>query len=68
MVRIKKKQTLRGQLREMNLGETADITYRKSGYRAQIVRDAVCKLKKEGYLFECTEKGMNDAIRVTRLQ
>lgn len=68
MVKIKKKQTLRGQLREMSIGDSAEITYRKSGYRPQIVREAVCKLKKEGYLFECTEKGLADAIKITRLQ
>jgi hypothetical protein len=68
MVKIKKKQTLRGQLREMSIGDSAEISYRKSGYRPQIVREAICKLKKEGFLFECTEKGLADAIRVTRLQ
>jgi hypothetical protein len=68
MVKIKKKQTLRGQLREMSIGDSAEISYRKSGYRPQIVREAVCKLKKEGYLFECTEKGLADAIKITRLQ
>lgn len=68
MVKIKKKQTLRGQLREMRIGDSAEISHRKSGYRPQIVREAICKLKKEGYLYECTEKGLADAIRVTRLQ
>lgn len=68
MVKIKKKQTLRGQLRDMPIGDSAEISFRKSGYRPSIVREAVCKLKKEGYLFECTEKGLADAIRVTRLQ
>lgn len=68
MIKIKKKQTLRGQLREMPIGDSAEITYRKSGYRPQIVREACHKLKKEGYLYECTEKGLADAVRVTRLQ
>lgn len=69
MVKFKKKQTLRGQLREMSIGETAEISQRKTGYKPQIVREAICKLKKEGYLYECTEKGIADAaIRVTRLQ
>jgi hypothetical protein len=68
MVKIKKKQTLRGQLREMSIGDSAEITYRKSGFRPQIVREACHKLKKEGFLYECTEKGLADAIRVTRLQ
>jgi hypothetical protein len=52
----------------MSIGDSAEISYRKSGYRPQIVREAVCKLKKEGYLFECTEKGLADAIKITRLQ
>lgn len=68
MVKIKKRQTLRGQLREMPVGDSAEITFRKSGYYPSRVREAVSKLKKEGYLFECTEKGLIDAIRVTRLQ
>ena len=68
MVKIKKKQTLRGQLREMPIGEPADISYRKTAYKAEIVRQAICRMKKEGYLFECTEKGLTDSIRVTRLQ
>lgn len=68
MVKIKKKQTLRGQLREMAIGDSAEISQRKSGYRPQIVREAICRLKKEGFLYECTEKGLVDAIRVTRLQ
>ena len=68
MVKIKKKQTLRGQLRGMLIGDTAEITYRKSGYRPQIVREACHRLKQEGFLFECTERGLADAIRVTRLQ
>lgn len=68
MVKIKKKQTLRGQLREMSIGDSAEISQRKTGYRPQIVREAICKLKKEGFLYECTEKGLADAIRVTRLQ
>ena len=68
MVKIKKKQTLRGQLREMPVGVPAEISYRKTGYKAEIVRQAICRMKKEGYLFECTEKGLTDSIRVTRLQ
>jgi hypothetical protein len=68
MVKIKKKQTLRGQLREMTIGDSAEISQRKTGYKPSIVREAICRMKKEGYLFECTEKGLVDAIRVTRLQ
>lgn len=52
----------------MPIGDSAEITYRKSGYYPQRVREACHKLKKEGYLYECTEKGLVDAIRVTRLQ
>ena len=68
MVKFKKKQTLRGQLRAMPIGEPAEISYRKTGYKAEIVRQAISRMKKEGYLFECTEKGLADTIRVTRLQ
>lgn len=68
MVKIKKRQTLRGQLREMPLGDSAEISQKKTGYSPQRVREACHKLKKEGYLYECTEKGYVDAIRVTRLQ
>ena len=68
MVKIKARRTLRGQLREMPIGESAEITLRKTGYSPQRVREACHRLKQEGYLYECTEKGMVDAIRVTRLQ
>ena len=68
MVKIKKKQTLRGQLRDMSIGDSAEISARKSGYQPQRVREACHKLKKEGFLYECTERGLVDAIRVTRLQ
>lgn len=68
MIKIKKRQTLRGQLREMPIGGSAEITQRKTGYSPQRVREACHKLKKEGFLYECTERGLADAIRVTRLQ
>jgi DNA-binding transcriptional regulator PaaX len=68
MVKIKKKQTLRGQLREMAIGDSAEINQRKTGYKPEIVRQAISRMKKDGYLFECTEKGLVDAIRITRLQ
>lgn len=68
MVKIKKRQTLRGQLREMPIGDSAEISLRKTGYYPQRVREACHKLKQEGFLFECTERGLTDAIRVTRLQ
>ena len=68
MVKIKKRQTLRDQLRGMPVWDSAEIVQRKSGYAPQRIREACHKLKKEGYLYECTEKGLVDAIRVTRLQ
>lgn len=67
MVKIKKKLTLKGQLREMPIGDSAIISLRKTGYKPSIVREAICRMKKEGYLFECTEKGLAEGIRVTRL-
>lgn len=68
MVKIKKRLTLKGQLRDMSIGATAEISARKTGYKPHIVREAVCHLKREGLLFECTERGVTDGIRVTRLQ
>lgn len=68
MVKIKKRLTLRDQLRAMPVGDMAEIVQRKSGYSPQRIREACHKLKKEGLLFECTEKGLTDAIRVTRLE
>jgi hypothetical protein len=44
------------------------ISYPKTGWLPQRIREAVSVLKREGYLYECTEKGYADAIRVTRLQ
>ena len=51
----------------MPIGDSAEITQRKTGYTPQRVREACHKLKKEGFLYECTERGLIDAIRVTRL-
>lgn len=68
MVKIKKRQTLVGQLRVMPVGDSAVIIPHKTGYTSQRVREAISRMKKEGYLFECTEKGLPDGIRVTRLQ
>lgn len=68
MVKFKRRLTLRGQLRDMAVGASAEISQRKTGYKPHIVREAICRMKKEGYLFECTEKGLADGIRVTRLQ
>lgn len=53
----------------MSIGDSAEITERKTGYSPKIVRETVHYLKrKEGLLYECTEKGLVDAVRVTRLQ
>lgn len=52
----------------MPIGDSAEIVQRKTGYTPQRVREACHRLKKEGYLYECTERGLVDAIRVTRLQ
>jgi hypothetical protein len=68
MVKIKKRQTLMGQLRDMPVGDSAVISYPKTGWLPQRIREAVCKLKREGFLYECTEKGYADAIKVTRLE
>lgn len=67
MVKIKKRLTLMGQMRDMPIGDSAEISLRKTGIQPPRVREAAHRLKKEGYLFECTEKGLVDAIRVTRL-
>ncbi len=52
----------------MAIGDSAEINQRKTGYKPEIVRQAISRMKKDGYLFECTEKGLVDAIRITRLQ
>ena len=67
MVKFKKKYTLKGQLQSMSIGDSAEITLKKTGFKPSTVREAVCRMKKEGYLFECTEKGLAEGIRVTRL-
>lgn len=68
MVRFKKKHTLKGQLIEMSIGDSTEISQRRTGYKPHIVREAISRLKKDGYRFECTERGLVDAIRVTRLE
>ena len=54
----------------MNLpiGEPALVSQSKTGYAPQRIREAAHRLKKDGFLFECTEKGIADGIVVTRLQ
>lgn len=68
MVRIKKKATLKGQLMALPIGETVVINAVRTGWIPHRVRETVSRLKKDGYLFECTERDYVNAIRVTRLQ
>jgi hypothetical protein len=68
MVKIKRRLTLKGQLMNQPIGEPALVSQSKTGYAPQRIREAAYRLKKDGFLFECTEKGIADGIVVTRLQ
>jgi hypothetical protein len=66
IIKLKKTTTLTQQLRDMEIGKTAFVSDRD--HKILTVRHIVLKLKKQGYDFFCTEKGLIDGIKVTRLK
>jgi len=66
IVQIKKQKSLTETLRTLKLGVWAEIGNKE--YRPYSVRMAISKLKKEGFSFECTEKGCIDYIKVCRIK
>lgn len=64
--KLKTKILLKDSLRGMPVGSTLTIDIRK--FKIATVRTTVTALKKEGYLFEASDKGCIDHIVVTRLK
>lgn len=66
IVQIKKQKSLSGTLRALEIGVWAEIKNKE--YRPLSVRMAISNLSKEGYSYECTEKGCIDYIKVRRIK
>jgi hypothetical protein len=66
MKEFKKTKSLCCVLKEMPIGEQIIVDNRqtKTGY----VRKLVCYLKKQGYIYHATEKGLINKILVTRIK
>lgn len=64
--KLKTRIILRDSLREMPIGSTLSIDIRQ--FKTATVRTTVTALKKEGYLFETSDRGRIDDIVVTRLK
>lgn len=62
---IKRQKSLLERLRTLPSGEWHEIKDRD--YKKIVVRNALSKLKAEGYVFEATEKGCIDSIKVLRI-
>ena len=62
---IKKQKTLSERLRTLPSGEWVEIKNRD--YKASTVRDAIGRLRKKGFVFEATESGLIDSIKVLRI-
>lgn len=61
---IQKAKTLTQQLKEMTLFE--EIEVKSKVYKTASIRVAVTALRKKGYDFVVTEKGIYDGCKVTR--
>lgn len=61
-----KRKTLPMILKELALGD--HVMIRPSAHSIVYVRQVVGELKKVGYVFEATEKGISDGIKVTRIR
>lgn len=63
---LTKPKTLLDQLREMSLNVETEVKSRI--FKTQTIRQAVSKLRREGYDFVVTEKDVVDGCKVTRIQ
>nr|DAU88850.1 MAG TPA: hypothetical protein [Caudoviricetes sp.] len=61
-----KRKTLPTILKELPLGD--HVTIKPSAHSIVYVRQVVADLKRRGYIFEATEKGIPEGIKVTRLK
>lgn len=62
---IKRQKSLNEMLRTLPSGEWHEI--RDKDYKKIVVRNALSKLRAKGYVFEATEKGCIDSIKVLRI-
>ena len=65
-VQIKKRKSLPQILKDMEIGK--QVVIRNREYKTTSVRNAITRLKEKGYLYECTEKGCIDYIKVCRIK
>lgn len=63
---ITKPKTLIDQLREMTLNVETEV--KNKVFKTHIIRQAVSKLRSEGYDYIVTEKGCIDSCKVTRIR
>ena len=63
---ITKPKTLLDQLRDMSLNVEMEVKSRV--FKSHAIRQAVSKLRKEGYDFIVTERGCIDCCKVTRIK
>lgn len=63
---ITKPKTLIDQLREMTLNVETEV--KNKVFKTQVIRQAVSKLRSEGYDYIVTEKGCIDSCKVTRIR
>lgn len=64
--RLKTKILIRDSMREMPIGSV--LTIKNTQAKAGAVRTTACDLKKEGFLFEVSDKGRIDDVIVTRIK
>lgn len=62
---IKKQKTLTERLRTLPSGEWCEIKNRD--YKVSTVKYTISRLRKEGFVFEATESGLIDSIKVVRI-
>ena len=65
-VQIKRRKSLAQVLKDMEIG--TQLIIRNKEYKTTSVRNAITRLKEKAYLYECTEKGCIDYIKVRRIK
>jgi hypothetical protein len=66
MITIKKSTSFTSRLRTLPLGQP--VTIKNRDIKPSYVRSVVSLLRKEGLNFLCTETGLIDELRVTRIK
>lgn len=66
MAVIVKKPSLSETLKALPLGKWEE--FKPSQFKPNSIRVAASKLQKQGYLFECSDRGMVTGIKVKRIK